>query len=210
MPALSPSVVPINVASLVLQALDDTETLTLVLMQAPESRLGLSIMATNGAFERAFGYQPGACVGWGLDIITGVESDPATIARIRAAAHSGTRAEGEFLAITRNGGSLWFGFHLMPVTEARGQFVLIGRDITQKYVAERAERSVNQLLAAVFARVDVPVLICDDWDGIWRPWCRRWCRGWRRNWGTRCGPMARRPRLCVTPCWRTEPNRAAV
>ncbi len=105
----------------------------------------------NAAFQKTSGYsleeikgrKPGS-------FLQGPDTDPATVARLHDAVHSGTACNVEILNYTKSGQSYWLAIDLQPVRDEHGRvinYLSVQTDITaQREVTERL-RQLNERLA---------------------------------------------------------------
>lgn len=141
---------------IVLAALDLRDSLLVVL----NSRS--LVIDANPAFCRILGCQRADAVGHDLMAVLGEAADPDAAARLAAALEAGRPHAADMLVNARDGRPKWLGFDLSQVVDpATGQRhgVIIGRDITAAHRHAQEEHSTQKLLAAVFLKVDVAVIV---------------------------------------------------
>jgi PAS domain S-box-containing protein len=110
-------------------------------------RLTLSV---NRAFERMTGYSQAEMVGRPCSILQGNDTDPATVAAIRAALDAGQSFHGEIRNYRKDGTPFWNELSISPVSDADGQlthFVGVQHDITERKALETQRKLTEQIFA---------------------------------------------------------------
>ncbi|MFO0822172.1 MAG: PAS domain S-box protein [Gemmataceae bacterium] len=98
----------------------------------------------NDAFTRVTGYARSEVLGRKPGhLLQGVETDPATIASMRACLKAGEGFQTEILNYRKDGTSYWLEIEVQPVNDDTGQvvqFIAIEQDISERKAAERRLR----------------------------------------------------------------------
>ncbi len=117
-----------------------------VIITGPDGR----IEWVNAAFQRMTGYaidevkdrKPG-------DFLQGPETDPASVAKLRAAVHTGNACNLEILNYTKTGRAYWQVLDLQPIRDEGGRvinFISVQTDITSQRDATEGLRRLNERL----------------------------------------------------------------
>ena len=126
--------------------------IVLVTKATPLSEPGPEIVYVNEAFERITGYSPQEAIGKTPRILQGPDTDPAALARLRAALERGESVREEVVNYSKAGVPYWLELNVTPVRNDAGElthFVAIERDITEQHRArEELSRSDEQLRQA--------------------------------------------------------------
>lgn len=107
------------------------------------------IIYVNAAFLRISGYEEDEVLGRDCRILQGPETDPATVAAIRASLAGGRTFSGEILNYRKNGQPFWNDLVVSPIHDEAGRvthFVGVMRDATARY---RAQERIRLLESAV-------------------------------------------------------------
>lgn len=126
---------------------------------------GPRILFANEAMVRLSGYSRAELVGQTPRILQGSRTDREALERIRGGLADGRAVQEDLLNYKKDGSSFWIGLSISPLRDAAGHstyFLAIGRDITQRKRAENEKKAAEQLLSAVFAGVEVGVLVQDE------------------------------------------------
>ncbi len=110
----------------------DTDTL-------PGEPVEQRIIFVNDAFERRSGYSRDEAIGCSLGLVTGPDSDAATLEHIRRAVALGQPVRAELLNYTKDGTAYWVDMELAPFADEGGNhthWVAVGRDITERKASE--------------------------------------------------------------------------
>jgi len=153
--------------------------ITIVDLRLPDEPL----VYVNPAFERLSGFPGTAVLGRNCRFLQLPDTDPAALARIRAAIGAGREVREVLLNRRADGSTWWNDCHLTPVTDADGrvvQYIGIQADVTARVEAERAltteqerSRRYEVQLARLAAqlggtRVELPAQIATESPGARR------------------------------------------
>ncbi len=108
------------------------------------------IVFTNPAFEQLTGYAPFEVLGRNCRLLQGPDTDPATVAAIRAAVGRGQAITVEILNYRKDGQPIWLELRLSPVRGLDGvigHYVGIQTDITERRRAEARLRHAHKMEA---------------------------------------------------------------
>ncbi|GAB4081225.1 EAL domain-containing protein [Modestobacter muralis] len=111
--------------------------ITIADLQQPDQPL----VYVNPAFERLSGHAADAVMGRNCRFLQVPDTDPAAIARLRAAIDAGEEVREVLLNRRADGSTWWNDCHLTPVTDADGrvtQYIGVQTDVTAQVEAERA------------------------------------------------------------------------
>jgi len=125
------------------------------------------IVAANPAFLSLTGYAAHEVLGRNCRFIQGPGTDPATVARLRAAITQGQPTAVEILNYRKDGTAFWNALVIAPIHNASGQlshFVGVQQDVTARREAEVALQEREAALRALFDGALDAILIADD-DG---------------------------------------------
>ncbi len=123
-----------------------------ILQAGPEPGPGRSVLYVNEAFCKLSGYSRSEVIGRSLHFLRGPDSDPETLARLRAAMDAGTPLRVELRNYRKDGTPFWVDLSAVPVPDPAGRvshWLLIQRDIDRRKSAERRARHTGQLLRAI-------------------------------------------------------------
>ncbi|MDB5367152.1 MAG: multi-sensor signal transduction histidine kinase [Rhodospirillales bacterium] len=126
---------------------------------------GAKILFVNDAFLRMSGYARSDLLGRPSSMLRGARTDREATARVSSALASGKPVQEDLLHYKKDGKSFWAGYSFSLLRDAAGHeayFLCVGRDITQRKRAENEKKAAEELLSAVFAGVDVGVLVQDE------------------------------------------------
>jgi PAS domain S-box-containing protein len=120
------------------------------------------LVYVNPAFERLSGHPAAEVLGRNCRFLQVPDTDPAALARVRAAVTAGEEVREVLLNRRADGSTWWNELHLTPVTDADGrvvQYIGIQADVTARVEAERAlttERERSRRYASQLAELRVP------------------------------------------------------
>ncbi|WP_369140237.1 EAL domain-containing protein [Modestobacter versicolor] len=110
---------------------------TIVDLRLPDQPL----VYVNPAFERLSGFPAREVLGRNCRFLQGADTDPAAVARMRAAVAAGEPVQEVLLNLRADGSSWWNDCSLTPVRDATGavvQYIGVQADVTARVEAERA------------------------------------------------------------------------
>jgi PAS domain S-box-containing protein len=110
---------------------------TVVDLRLPDQPL----VYVNPAFERLSGFPAGQVLGRNCRFLQGADTDPAAVARLRAAVAAGEACREVLLNVRADGSTWWNECSLTPVVDAAGevvQYIGIQDDVTARVAAQRA------------------------------------------------------------------------
>jgi PAS domain S-box-containing protein len=119
----------------------------------------------NPAIERLTGHSMESVMGKSLPLLYGPETDPAVVQRMRQAVALRQQTREQLLSYTRSGGQLWLEFDLVPFETAPGKadhWILVGRDVTGRKLAEAALAESEQRYQALFQKAPLPMWVFDE------------------------------------------------
>ncbi|MBN9121298.1 MAG: PAS domain S-box protein [Planctomycetes bacterium] len=131
-----------------------------ILNAASKGDHGRAVLYVNDAFCRLTGYAREEILGRSLHALRGPDSDPDTLARLRAAMDAGTPLRVELRNYRRDGTPFWVDLSAVPVPDELGRvehWLLIQRDIDRRKSAERRARQTGQLLRAIIDAFPGPI-----------------------------------------------------
>ncbi|WP_299959473.1 EAL domain-containing protein [uncultured Modestobacter sp.] len=129
---------------------------TVVDLRLPDQPL----VYVNPAFEQLAGYPAAEVLGRNCRFLQSPDTDPAAVARIRAAIADGAEVREVLLNVRADGSTWWNECHLTPVADATGtvvQYIGIQADVTDRVTVERAlvtEQDRCRSYAARLAELD--------------------------------------------------------
>ena len=115
----------------------------------PLSEPGPRIVFVNEAFEHITGYSREEAIGKTPRMLQGPQTDPTTLARLRAALERAEPTREELINYSKTGAPYWIEIDVSPVRDEAGKlthFVAIERDITERHRAREALRQSDERL----------------------------------------------------------------
>ncbi len=107
------------------------------------------IVSANDAFAKITGYAVAETLGLNCRFLAGPDTDPLTVAMIRAALKNTTAFDGEILNYRKDGTPFWNELTITPIFDPQGvltNFISITRDITVRKAAEAAHAALEAQL----------------------------------------------------------------
>ena len=104
---------------------------------------------TGYTLDEAMGQNPG-------DLLQGPDTDPAEVARLRAALEAGRPIRAEIRNVTRDGRNYWNALDIQPSHDAAGRltgFVSVQTDVTERKAEEARRRAAEAAVATERARL---------------------------------------------------------
>jgi PAS domain S-box-containing protein len=132
-------------------ALDRISEFVIVTDAALDEPVGPRIIFVNRAIMDATGYDEEELVGTSPRIFQGKETDPATLARVRAALSNGETVQESVLNYRKDGSTYWTELNIAPVRAPTGEvafFLSVQRDVTDTRKASAARELDLRLFAA--------------------------------------------------------------
>ena len=123
--------------------------IVLITKAEPLSEPGPEIVYVSGAFERITGYSPQEALGRTPRMLQGPDTDPASLARLRAALERAEPVREQMVIYTKAGVPYWLELDIAPVRNDAGaltHFVAIERDVTEQHQAREALRRSDERL----------------------------------------------------------------
>ncbi|WP_448206579.1 ATP-binding protein [Azospirillum sp. sgz302134] len=125
---------------------------------ADPTRPDMPLVYCNRAFREMTGYAEEELIGRNCRLLQGPDTDPATVARIRAALEAGQRVSVEILNYRKDGTPFWNALSIRPITDAGGRvrwFVGSSNDVSRARQSEQelrdAQEQLTKLAAETFA-----------------------------------------------------------
>ena len=131
-----------------------------ILDAATGAGAGRLVLYVNEAFCELTGYAREEVIGRSLHLLRGADSDPDTLARLRAAMDAGAPLRVELRNYRKDGTPFWADLSAVPVPDPTGRishWLLIQRDIDRRRSAERRARQTGQLLRAIIDAFPGPI-----------------------------------------------------
>lgn len=126
------------------------------------------IIDANPAFERLTGYARGEALGRNCRFLQDADTDPAAVARVRAAIRDGREITETLLNRRKDGAPFWNELRIAPLRDEDGRithFVGIQTDVSERILAG----AVQARLAAIVSS-SVDAIIAKTLDGIITDW----------------------------------------
>jgi diguanylate cyclase (GGDEF)-like protein/PAS domain S-box-containing protein len=115
------------------QLVSSTNDVILVMSASPLAPPGPVIVYVNPAFTALTGYRPDDALGQSLRLLHGPNTDPKTVAQVRAAMREQRPVRVELLQYSAGGEEFWLDMNIVPLRDAQGRvthFAAIARDLT--------------------------------------------------------------------------------
>ena len=115
------------------QLAQSTNDVIVVTAAAPLGPPGPIIVYVNPAFTALTGYDADEVIGRSTRLLHGPNTDPQTVAAVRAAMEAQRPVRVELLHYSRDGEEFWIDTNIVPLRDARGSvthFATIGRDLS--------------------------------------------------------------------------------
>ncbi|GAB1544845.1 hypothetical protein NUACC21_75210 [Scytonema sp. NUACC21] len=119
----------------------------------PISHPGPRILYVNEEFTRQTGYAPEEVMGQSPRILQGPKTDRAQLDKIRAALSKWQPIRIELINYRKDGSDFWVEVNIVPIANENGWYshwVSVQRDITERKIAEQAQRESEQRFQAIF------------------------------------------------------------
>ncbi len=123
------------------------------------------VLYANGAIERLSGHRADSLPGQPLPLLDGPQTDPQALARVLDALAARQPVRQELLAYTTTGGQFWLEFDIVPFQDDKGlpgDWILVGRDVTGRKLAESALAESEQRYQALFELGPLPMWVFDE------------------------------------------------
>lgn len=135
------------------QAIDEATDFVFMADATPEAEGGPFITYMNGSMLHAFGYELGEVMGKNPALFWGPKTNRREVERLRATVRRRRDARGEFYAYRKDGSSMWVEFAGKPMRArgASGQWIAIGRDVTESRSRRETLRDLAQFKADLIA-----------------------------------------------------------
>ena len=133
-----------------------------------EDSPGTRIIFVNDAFERLTGYSREEVLGQTPRLLQGPNTQRSELDRIDVAMRSWQPVRAELISYTKSGEEFWIDLDIVPIADSTGWYthwVAIGRDITQRKLAEKALLDSEQRYTALFETAPVPMWVIDRETG---------------------------------------------
>lgn len=140
----------------------------LILDAQPADGSGAKIVYANEAFERHTGYSRSEVLGRSPSFLTGPKTDVAQQAYIREKMRKRVPVRSELIYYKKNREEYVVENKLVPITDSKGRLthlVSVGRDITQRKLAQQALQESEQRYTALFEAAPVPMWVADFSSG---------------------------------------------
>ncbi len=165
------------------------EGITIADARAPDRPL----IYVNEGFERLTGYAAADALGRNCKFLQGPQTDPATVAEIRAALAADRDCTVEILNYRRDGTTFWNRLSITPVRDAEGavsHYIGIQSDVTKRRHAEEGLRAASRDLAAANATMQRELEEAARIQRAWLPRRLPAVRGYRFAWSfTPCSEL---------------------
>lgn len=165
------------------------EGITIADARAPDRPL----IYVNEGFERLTGYAAAEALGRNCKFLQGPQTDPATVAEIRAALAADRDCTVEILNYRRDGTPFWNRLSITPVRDVNGavsHYIGIQSDVTKRRHAEEGLRAASRDLAAANATMQRELEEAARIQRAWLPRRLPQVRGYRFAWSfTPCSEL---------------------
>jgi diguanylate cyclase (GGDEF)-like protein/PAS domain S-box-containing protein len=115
------------------QLVSSTNDVIVVMSASPLAPPGPIIVYVNPAFTALTGYRPEETLGQSLRLLHGPNTDPKTVAQVRAAMRELRPIRVELLQYSASNEEFWLDMNIVPLRDAQGRvthFAAIARDLT--------------------------------------------------------------------------------
>ncbi|MBB4663030.1 EAL domain-containing protein [Conexibacter arvalis] len=139
----------------------------IVICERDEER-GWAAAFVNEAFEQLTGYRSREVLGRSLSMLQGPETDPATVAEMRAALHAGEECWVTARNYRRDGSAFWNEIFLMPVRDDDGvvrRYIGILRDVTARVTAAVELAETESRYRTLIETIPAVTYVA-DWDEL--------------------------------------------
>ncbi len=126
------------------------DSISQAIIVADASRPDFPVIYVNPAFERLTGYGAEEAIGRNCRFLQGTATDPATVARIRAALFEGQPFHGEIVNHRKDGATFYNELSITPVRDPAGRlthFVGVVADVTARHNLEAQLRQALKIEA---------------------------------------------------------------
>ncbi|WP_435064066.1 PAS domain S-box protein [Halobaculum sp. EA56] len=133
------------------------------------------VVYVNDRFEEMTGYDESEVVGRNCRFLQGAETDPETVAEIRAAVDAGEPISTEIRNYDADGELFWNQLNVFPIHDENGEvteFVGFQRDVTERKRREERLRASTARLEALFEN-SPDMMVIHDAEGVVRDANRR-------------------------------------
>jgi len=130
----------------------------------PAEGQGPRIVFVNDAFERQTGFDRAEVLGQSPRILQGAGTRRAELDRIATALERGEPVRSQLINYTKHAQEFWGELDIVPMSDAKGtvtHWVSVGRDITQRKLAEQDLIDSEQRYATLFETAPVPMWVYD-------------------------------------------------
>ena len=125
---------------------------------------GPRIVFVNDAFERRTGYSQEEVLGKSPRFLQGPNTQRVVLDLIGESLRKWQPVRAELINYTKSGAEFWLELDIVPITDEKGLFthwVAVGRDITERKLAEQALMDSEQRYAALFDMAPIPMWVFD-------------------------------------------------
>ena len=120
------------------------------------------LLCVNAGFEKITGYDADEVVGRGCGFLQGPETDPASVAKLRAALDAREQVSAEILNYRKNGEPFWNQLTISPIFDDHGQvthFIALITDISRRKKAEAEIQAGDALLLKLIENIPAGVVV---------------------------------------------------
>ena len=152
-------------------AVDATADAVVITDARPTPPADRGVLHVNPAFTRMTGYRPEDVLGRNLRFLQGRDTDPAAVARLRAAVDGHRAAREELLNYRRDGTPFWVELDIAPFADERGEvanWVGVLRDTTERRATQEALQRVAGELRERTAQLTEVARLARIGSWIWR------------------------------------------